>query len=407
MASSTETEPTSVAMGIGTTTVTYIPAMLDLAVTVQPKITLCFVGDTGVGKTPLVEHWARTRKALCHVTNFGHMTPQDISMMLFSEDGSEYGPVQPRFFRVLNEAAADKVKYPGGVVWFIDELNRAHIDLLNAMFTLCDERRIHDFKLHDDVLIVGAMNPSTDGHTVTKFERDPAMRKRLSFVHVMEDMVGWTTHAKASGFPEIVVDFLQSQGDTAFYSRTLRSAGKTFPTPAAWDKACRILLADGVTRGGKPGFSSSAKMMLRGTLGYDTANALISFDLERAFTPQKVFETELTGTYDSLRLLAEKLPNDPRLTAFRVATAQWVRDRAIGVPTDTPLDMLEVRARVSGYIKMLTSEQVSAFMGDVGQAVKTMNPGHQAKTWDAITQFYTDVGIDDLLRQQLQNISEG
>lgn len=404
---SSEKEATAVAMGIGSIAVTQIPLMLDLAVTVSPKITLCFVGDTGIGKTPLVHAWAKARGAACHVLNFGHMTPQDISMMLFAEDGSDYGPVPPRWMKKINADAADKEKYPGGAVWFIDELNRAHIDLINAMFTLTDDRRVHDFMLHDDVLIVAAMNPSTDGHTVTKFEKDPALRKRLSFVHVTEDLDGWIAHAKASGFPETVIHFLQAQGEDAFYNRVLRAAGKTFSTPAAWDKACRILMADGVARGSKPGFSASAKMMLRGTLGHDVANALVTFDLERAFTPQKVFEATLPGTYESLLVLNDKVPNDPRLTAFRVTTAQWVRDRAIGVPVDGELDMLLAAERLRGYVSKLTSEQVSAFMGDVGQAVRTMAPGHQAKAWEEVTRYYAEIGLDPLLRQQVQNVSEG
>jgi hypothetical protein len=290
-------------------------------------------------------------------------------------------------------------------VFFVDELNRAPIELLNAMFTLTDDRRIHDFMLHPDVLVVGAMNPATDGHNVTKFEKDPAMRKRLSFVHVTEDLAGWLKHAESMGFPEVILDYLRVHGEAIFYNRVLRAAGKVFATPAAWDKASRVIIADSATRGGIPGMSASAKTILRGTLGFDTADSLVNFDLGRAFTPAKVFEATVPGAYDMMLQLLEKAPNDARVTAFRATSAQWVRDMAIGIPPTVIDSASRAGVRLKGYISALPSEQVSAFLGEVGAAVQTMTTSDQAKAWADIGAFYVACDLDDLLRRQVQNLN--
>lgn len=405
MATPSKDTKTSEIMGIGEVAVTDIPKMLDLAVMIEPKLAMCFVGDTGIGKTPLVHAWAKARGAACHVLNFGHMQPQDISMALFAEDGSDYGYVPPRWMRKMNEDAADKEKYPGGAVFFIDELNRAPIELLNAMFTLTDDRRVHDFMLHENVLVVGAMNPASDGHNVTKFERDPAMRKRLSFVHVTEDLAGWLKHARASGFPDVIIDYLSVHGGSAFYDRLLRAAGKTFATPAAWDKAARILMADAKLSGGKPGFSASAKTALRGTIGFDAANMLVAFDIDRAFTPVKVFEATVSLAYDKIIDLIAKVPNDPRATAFRRSTAEWVRDMAFGTPAEPVNATSRAGKRFKGYVSALASEHVAAFLGEVGAAVTSMPPGDQAKAWQDISALYAACDLEEILRRQAQSLS--
>jgi len=67
---------------------------------------------------------------------------------------------------------------------FFDELNRAHKDLLQAIFQLALEGELHDYKIPEDSIIVMAMNPATDDYSVLDFG-DKAFNDR--FVHIKLD----------------------------------------------------------------------------------------------------------------------------------------------------------------------------------------------------------------------------
>lgn len=399
-ASSAET--TASILGIESMSVAAIPRVLDLAAELEPKITPCFVGDTGIGKTPIVQAWAKKNGAACHVLNFGHMQPQDISMMLFAEDAKSCGYVPFDWLLRLNEDAANTERYPGGAVLFVDELNRAPIELLNAMFTLTDERRVHDFHLHDRVLLVGAMNPSSDGHTVNRFERDPAMRKRLAFIHVMEDLNAWIAYAEKDGKAEIVTEFLRTQGETAFYNRALRAAGKVFPTPAAWDKACRIIAADARS---SAKISQYAAMLLGGVIGREATAQLVLFESKRAYSPYAVFSASSDAKFNALMRQLKTSPNDPSITAFRVATADWIVMQ-LG-DTGAPRVSKTVADRYGAYLTALQPERRQALISDIGQKIVVVAPrgADQTRYWDRLSQLYTDAGLDDLVSEAAEMLS--
>lgn len=384
-------------LGIASVPVSKIPAILDMAKALEPKLVPCFVGDAGVGKTPHVHAWATQNGAACHVQNFGHMQPQDISMAMFAVDGGSYGYVPMDWLLAVNRDAADKTKYPGGAVLFLDECNRAPIELVNALFTLTDDRRVHQFTLHPDVLVVAAMNPSSSGHNVNRLERDPAMRKRLAFIHVVEDLAGWLTYATHCGMHPLLLDFLRAQGDATFYNRGLRDQGKVFPNPSAWDKAARVFAADAdsLERGG---LSAEAHALLSGVLGTTTAEGLRAFVAERFFVPEKVFSASLSDMA-RLRTVLERSANDPRVLAFRTASAQWVRTAAIDLARGAhqfEVTPSAVSQRVHEYLLLLSSEQVQAWLIDLRTSIEdaTSSELTAPTQWEMFSAFATISSLD-------------
>lgn len=392
-------------LGIASTPVSSLPKLLDLAHVVRRDVTTCFVGDSGVGKTPVLSGWARSRDMAVHVWNFGHMQPQDNALPMFNDDGTSFRYMVNERLVLLNRDAEDKDRYPGGAMLFLDEINRAPLGVLNAFFTLAsEERRIHDFVLHEDVFVVAAMNPSTDGHAVNRFEKDPAMRKRLAFVHVCEDMNAWIEFSEKKGMPDVVSAFLRAQGETAFYNRALRAAGKVFPSPAAWDRAGQIIAADIANRAPDAvGFSRMAGVLLAGVLGTTVTHELEAFDIARAFVPTAVFENAKTQLPDLLTLV-EKAPTDPRVVAFRVAAAKWARDTAHVMRTQSsklPEWQLKLAlGRFAQYMTALQSESVQAFLTDVGNDIRGLDLRFQGDAWDEMTAFYEECGLNDLLVRQ-------
>lgn len=397
---------TSVALGISTMSVARIPQILDLANSLERKLVPCFVGDTGIGKTPIVQAWAKKRGMACRVLNFGHMQPQDVSMALFDAEGTSHDYVPAKMLLNLNEDAHNIEKYPGGAVLFVDELNRAPVELLNAMFTLADERRIHEFHLDDRVLVVGAMNPTSDNHKVNGFESDPAMRKRMAFIHVTEDLPMWLKFAEESGYPDLVIEYLRTQGMDAFYNRKQRAAGKVFATPSAWDKAARIIQADSAARGGADGVSDAAATLLAGILGHELTVMLLKFDAHRAFSPRSVFEAASPAAFDRAIDLYAQAPNDSRLIALRVSTAGWLVDECMREDNAIPAThSIAVRDRFRAYLSAMPAELLQTFLADVGVAVRRLSVDKQSAAWDRVGAFYEASGCNNILRRQTQYVS--
>lgn len=227
-------------LGIQAANIADIPQLLDLAWGMEKKITFCFIGDTGIGKTPSIKQWADSKGLFMRTLHFGQMRPNQIALAMFNEAGTSYDFVPGQWFLELNERA----EKDGGAVLNIDEWNRGNKDLVNMMFGLNDERMLHGRLLHPNVLIVAAMNPSEGGYHVNEAERDPAVRKRLNLVYVRHDFVTWCQHmrktCKHPGVLEDVIDFLQAQ-PAFYYDAAARDAGKSFACPANWEKVINLI----------------------------------------------------------------------------------------------------------------------------------------------------------------------
>lgn len=271
MADKTENTVTSwEKLGIAPTSITQVPAILDLCWGMEKKITVCLVGETGIGKTPIVHQWVKKKKGYLKTVNFGHMTQEEVSMIMFNEDGTQFDFVPPSWLLRLNEEAEKK----GCAVLFLDEWNRGDKALVNALFTLTDERRIHDFTLHKNVLITAAMNPSDGAYLVNEAEKDHAIRKRLCFVYTTHDITGFIRYTKEAKWHPLVPDFIKSD-TVSLYDVKARDAGKCFPCPANWEKVSNILLS--AVNQKIELHSPSVDAMVTGQIGSATANRFMEF----------------------------------------------------------------------------------------------------------------------------------
>lgn len=225
-------------LGISPTSIGQVDKILDIACAMVPRFTVCLVGETGIGKSPVVEQWTQSRGGICFKLNFGHLSSEDIGMIMFSEKGDSFDFVVPEYLLRVNAAA----KKDGIAVLFLDEWNRGEKALVNGLFTLTDERRIHSFDLHPNVLVVAAMNPSDGSYLVNEAEKDHAIRKRLNFIYVTHDLNALLDVAKKTGWHPLVPAFLKAASNFV-YDAGARDAGKCFPCPCNWEKVSTILKA--------------------------------------------------------------------------------------------------------------------------------------------------------------------
>lgn len=257
-------------LGIGPTGIGQVPQLLDILWAMESKLTVCLVGETGIGKTPIVHQWCRNKKGFMYVLNFGHMTQEEVSMIMFSERGDSFDFVPPQWLLDLNTKAEEQ----GCAVLFLDEWNRGDKAMVNALFTLTDERRIHNFRLHDNVLVVSAMNPSDGSYLVNEAEKDHAIRKRLNFVYCTHDLNAFLAYTKEANWHRHVPAFLKA-ASTYLYDVGARDSGKAFACPANWEKVSNLLKA--AERAKVDLADNSVRTLVTGQIGTTAAEKFMDF----------------------------------------------------------------------------------------------------------------------------------
>lgn len=257
-------------LGVRPTSIGSVSQILDVVWAMPKRLTVCLVGETGIGKTPIVQQWAAGKGGVTKILNFGHMSQEEISMINFAEDGASFDFVPPGWMLELNEHA----KRDKHAVLFLDEWNRGDKALVNALFTLCDEKRIHGFTLDPNIMVVAAMNPSDGVYLVNEAEKDHAIRKRLNFVYCVHDLKAFLDYAQRSHWHPLVPAFIKSAA-TFLYDTGARDAGKTFACPSNWEKVSNIL--EGAEARKFDLTSAAVRTLVEGQIGTVASNKFLDF----------------------------------------------------------------------------------------------------------------------------------
>lgn len=88
---------------------------------------------------------------------------------------------------------------------FLDELNRATTEVMQAAFQLVLDRELNGWKLHPKTRVYAAINTSSQ-YTVN--EVDPALLDRFWVVDLEPTASEWLSWARGAGVPEQVTDFI-------------------------------------------------------------------------------------------------------------------------------------------------------------------------------------------------------
>jgi hypothetical protein len=164
-------------------------------------------GDTGLGKTELVEEYCASKNMDCIVIHVAQLEPADfVGLYKITEDGRTsncppnwlpYKTASGKEGRKLEVNSGADLKQamhalhvengeinPNGGIVFLDEVNRGHEDMRQAMYQFLSRKRIHTYQLPANYYIVGAANPSS-GYEVQEF--DPALINRFAHLRFLPD----------------------------------------------------------------------------------------------------------------------------------------------------------------------------------------------------------------------------
>lgn len=177
----------------------------DVAVMVQ--------GHHGIGKSAAVKQFVNEMTAKEPNTPWGFIDlrlgtqePGDLLGLADFEVDAKGNKVATKFMRPNWFPTDPNSK---GII-FLDEINRARRDVLQAIFQLVLDRKIHSYELPKGWFVVAAMNPNIDGYIVTDIG-DKAFMDRFCHIKLTPSFDEFRKYAKTKKFAPELQQFLTDQ----------------------------------------------------------------------------------------------------------------------------------------------------------------------------------------------------
>ena len=153
------------------------------------------------------------------------------------------------------------------VVLFLDEVDRATLEVRQGIFELCDSRKIAGHTLHPDTLIFACVNGGQHGSEYQVNEFDPAELDRYTVFDVEPTVEDWLSWAEGNVCGEIW-DFINHNHNHLEHKDTYEP-NKIYPSRRSWERLSNALDKVGSVK--------------HGTTLYHLAHAFIGFEGAMAF----------------------------------------------------------------------------------------------------------------------------
>ena len=175
-----------------------------LPILLKNKTTALLVARHGVGKSSIIEQFAKDEGHFCVVQNLGTKETGDVQGLLDIKDGiSTFLP--PKFVAELNDfARKNPDKY---AICFLDEINHIHKDMQSVLFSALLGNRIGDVQMEHNVRYVAAMNPPTKEYPGVFDFRNLALVDRFCHIELSPTTAEWAAFAKAQNIKSDLIDF--------------------------------------------------------------------------------------------------------------------------------------------------------------------------------------------------------
>jgi MoxR-like ATPase len=156
-------------------------------------------GAPGIGKSSLVEQFARAVGLDCVSLLGSQLAPEDLIGIPQIEDGtSRFCPPK---------SIARKEPY----CLFLDELNACSHEVQKAFYSLIHDRRIGDYHLPPGSIVIGAGNRAQDSAIVKPMSS--ALINRMVHVHLRVSFREWLERAEINSIHPLVLDYIRLRSD--------------------------------------------------------------------------------------------------------------------------------------------------------------------------------------------------
>ena len=182
----------------------------------KANVATMMVGHHGVGKSQAIAQYAAENDMEYVDLRLGTQDVGDLLGLADFERDNDGNLVATKFMRPDWFPVDPNSK---GII-FLDEVNRARRDVLQAVFQLVLDKRIHRYELpkpkygkKGELLggwfVIAAMNPSTEDYVVTDIS-DKAFMDRFCHIKLAPSRPEFFDYARTKGFDNKLLEFLES-----------------------------------------------------------------------------------------------------------------------------------------------------------------------------------------------------
>ena len=199
-------------------------------------------------------------------------------------------------------------------VLFLDELNRATHEVMQAAFQIVLDRELNGWKLHPQTRVFSAINSSAE-YTVN--EVDPALLDRFWTIDLRPDVKDWLDWARGEGqVADTVVDFIAANDKWLDPPKNVEP-GSVAPSRRSWERLSTALQRANIAE------DPSSALFYPLCLGFIGVEATIAFVDFAKSVDNRVSGEEVVNEYAKVRAKVKRLSQD-RLNGVIDKTAEYV-----------------------------------------------------------------------------------
>ena len=226
-------------------------------------------GRHGVGKSQVVYQIAETRSLPVVERRASQMTEGDLLGLPDTADTSING----RKATTWNAPDWLVTACEQPVLLFLDEVDRATMEVRQGLFELTDSRKINGWHLHPETLIVAAVNGGEHGAQYQVGEMDPAELDRWTVFDVEPSTEDWLAWAKDS-VDSVLWDFVNQNRNHLEHGDDFEP-NKVYPSRRSWKRFNDTAAPAGVM--GEDGDRDLLFNLATAFVGFEAAVALRDF----------------------------------------------------------------------------------------------------------------------------------
>ena len=320
-------------------------------------------GRHGVGKSQVVYQIAKNMELPVVERRASQMTEGDL-VGLPSVDGDRTSFNPPDWFKQACEEP---------VVLFLDEVDRAVLEVRQGIFELTDSRKLNGHHLHPDTVVFAAVNGGEHGEQYQVNEMAPAELDRYSVWDIEPTVEDWLSWAKKN-VDGVIWDFINQNHNHLEHNGDYEP-NKVYPSRRSWDRLDKVLVGAGLLEEAGPElFSLSVSFV-----GFEAAVAFNDFvkNYERVITVDQLLAGEREDAIEALDLnghcaLIEKLEASERCKELNQEENQNLANYFVGLPSEAAMKLWGVISQQAGQnvvsfhgAQAASGKSVGEFLGEI------------------------------------------
>jgi hypothetical protein len=316
-------------------------------------------GRHGIGKSTVVYQLAAERGLTVVERRASQMTEGDL-LGLPKVEGKVTTWLAPEW---LHKACNEPV------LLFLDEVDRATLEVRQGIFELCDSRKIAGYCLHDDTIIFAAVNGGDHGAQYQVGEMDPAELDRYTVFDVEPTVEDWLAWAKTNVIAE-VWDFI-NQNHNHLEHKDDYEPNKVYPSRRSWER-----LSTAVSGLPEVEFGNTLYHLSSAFIGFEGAVAFNDFvkNYERQVTVENIVDEgrqELVKEWainDHNSLIEKMKAKDLFDTKLEANQLQNLANYFVGLPSELAMSLWKTMS--SGKAATYNVAQLHGLTASNGQSIK-------------------------------------